>query len=66
MTDGSAGPETWPLPARWVETLGRVTLYLVESLGRFGRFLGGLLGGFLGRSRGDTDTGESEGKSQTE
>ena len=40
MTDGSAGPETWPLPARWVEALGRVTLYLVESLGRFGRFLG--------------------------
>jgi phospholipid/cholesterol/gamma-HCH transport system permease protein len=40
VTDGSAGPETWPLPARWVEAIGRVTLYLVESLGRFGRFLG--------------------------
>lgn len=40
MRVGSAGSQTWPLPARWVEALGRIVLYLVESLGRFGRFLG--------------------------
>ncbi len=40
MTDWSAGHEAWPLPARCVEALGGRTLYLVESIGRFGRFLG--------------------------
>ncbi len=39
MTVGSAGPDTWPLPARLLESLGRLTLYIVQSLGRFGRFL---------------------------
>ena len=40
MTDGSAGPDTWSLPVRWVERLGWLVLYIVESLGRFARFLG--------------------------
>ena len=40
MTDGSPAPRALPLPARWIGALGYLTLYVVESLGRFGRFLG--------------------------
>jgi phospholipid/cholesterol/gamma-HCH transport system permease protein len=39
VTNGSAGPATLPLGVRWIEALGRNLLYLMESLGRFGRFL---------------------------
>jgi len=39
-------PETaaLPLPARLVEGLGRITLDIVQSLGRFGRFFGAAVG----------------------
>jgi phospholipid/cholesterol/gamma-HCH transport system permease protein len=40
VTDGSPAPRAVPLPARWIGALGYLALYLVESLGRFGRFLG--------------------------
>ena len=40
MKEGSAGPASWPLPLRLLEALGWLALYIVESLGRFGRFLG--------------------------
>jgi phospholipid/cholesterol/gamma-HCH transport system permease protein len=40
VTDGSPAPRALPPPARWIEALGYYTLYIVESLGRFGRFLG--------------------------
>jgi phospholipid/cholesterol/gamma-HCH transport system permease protein len=33
-------PRALPPPARWIGTLGYLTLYVVGSLGRFGRFLG--------------------------
>jgi phospholipid/cholesterol/gamma-HCH transport system permease protein len=32
-------PSTWPLPARGLEALGRLSLEVVESMGRFGLFL---------------------------
>jgi phospholipid/cholesterol/gamma-HCH transport system permease protein len=35
----SSRPDTWPLPLRPVAALGRVTLEVVEALGRFGLFL---------------------------
>ena len=37
MTEPGITP--WPLPLRAVEALGRVTLDMLESTGRFGRFL---------------------------
>ncbi|HZE35558.1 MAG TPA: hypothetical protein VE482_03590, partial [Candidatus Eisenbacteria bacterium] len=40
MTDGAPMPRALPPPARWIGSLGHLTLYIVESLGRFGRFLG--------------------------
>jgi phospholipid/cholesterol/gamma-HCH transport system permease protein len=40
MTVGSAVPDALPPPLRWVGALGHIALYIVESLGRFGRFLG--------------------------
>src|SRR5262249_57311538 len=44
VTDGAPAPHALPLPARWIGALGYLTLYVVESLGRFGRFLGGAAG----------------------
>ena len=44
MIDGSPAPRALPLPARWIGALGYLTLYVVESLGRFGRFLGAAVG----------------------
>jgi len=40
VKEGSAGPTPWPLPLRLIEALGWLALYIVASLGRFGRFLG--------------------------
>ncbi len=37
--DIAAGPTPWPLPLRLIEALGWLALYIVASLGRFGRFL---------------------------
>src|SRR4029453_17302328 len=40
VTEGPPIPRPLPPPARWIGTLGYLTLYVVGSLGRFGRFLG--------------------------
>ena len=40
MTDGSSAPRALPAPARWIGALGSLTFHVIESLGRFGRFLG--------------------------
>jgi phospholipid/cholesterol/gamma-HCH transport system permease protein len=40
VTEGPPMPRALPPPARWIGTLGYLTLYVVGLLGRFGRFLG--------------------------
>jgi phospholipid/cholesterol/gamma-HCH transport system permease protein len=40
----SSPPDTWPLPLRPVAALGRVTLEVVEALGRFGLVLAHAIG----------------------
>jgi len=39
VTDGAPMPRALTPPARWIGSLGHLTFYIVESLGRFGRFL---------------------------